>query len=38
MNKEWRKISRKDNKDKLLSEMKEKYSISDDDMAKLAKL
>jgi hypothetical protein len=38
MNKEWRKISRKDNKDKLLSEMKEKYSISDDDMEKLAKL
>ena len=38
MNKEWRKISRKDNKDKLLSEMKEKYSISDDDIDRLAKL
>ena len=35
MNKEWRKISRKDNKEKQLNEFKAKYSISDDDMEKL---
>ena len=38
MNKEWRKISRKDNKEKLLTELKAKYKISDDDMEKLGKL
>jgi uncharacterized protein (DUF1919 family) len=38
MNKEWRKISRRDNKEKLLEEMKEKYEISDEDMERLAKL
>jgi hypothetical protein len=37
MSKEWRKVLRKDNKDKVLTEMQEKYSISDDDMDKLAK-
>jgi hypothetical protein len=38
MNKEWRKISRKENKEKVLGELKEKYKISDDDMDKLFKL
>jgi len=38
MNKEWRKMSRRDNKEKLLEEMKEKYDISDEDMERLAKL
>jgi hypothetical protein len=38
MNKEWRKISRKDNKEKLLTELKAKYKISDEDMEKLEKL
>jgi hypothetical protein len=38
MNKEWRKISRKDNKEKLLTELKAKYKISDEDMQKLEKL
>ena len=38
MNKEWRKMSRRDNKEKLLEEMKEKYEISDEDMERLAKL
>jgi hypothetical protein len=38
MNKQWRKISRKDNKEKLLSELKEKYSISDEDIETLSKL
>jgi hypothetical protein len=38
MNKEWRKLNRKDNKDKLLAELKTKYKISDEDMEKLEKL
>jgi hypothetical protein len=38
MSKKWRKVLRKDNKDKVLADMQEKYSISDDDMEKLAKL
>ena len=38
MNKEWRKMSRRDNKEKLLEEMKEKYEISEEDMERLAKL
>ena len=38
MNKEWRKITRKENKDKLLTELKTKYKISDEDMEKLMKL
>jgi hypothetical protein len=38
MNKQWRKISRKDNKEKLLSELKDKYSISDEDIETLSKL
>jgi hypothetical protein len=38
MNKEWRKMSRRDNKEKLLEEMKEKYDISEEDMERLAKL
>ena len=38
MNKQWRKISRKDNKEKFLSELKEKYSISDEDIETLSKL
>ena len=38
MNKEWRRISRKDNKEKLLNEIKAKYDISDEDMDKLFKL
>ena len=38
MNKEWRKISRRDNKEKLLEAMKEKYDISEEDMERLAKL
>jgi hypothetical protein len=37
MSKEWRKVLRKDNKDKVLAKMQEKYSIRDDDMEKLAK-
>jgi hypothetical protein len=32
MVKEWRKILRKDYKDKVFAEMKKKYSISDDDL------
>jgi hypothetical protein len=38
MNKEWRKISRRDNKEKLLETLKEKYEISEEDMERLAKL
>jgi len=38
MNKEWRKISRRDNKEKLLESLKEKYEISEEDMELLAKL
>ena len=38
MNKEWRKISRKDNQEKVLSELVEKYSISDEDLEKISKL
>jgi hypothetical protein len=38
MNKEWRKISRKENKEKQLDEFKAKYSISDEDIEKLLKL
>ena len=38
MNKEWRRISRKDNKEKILNEIKAKYTISDEDMEKLSKL
>ena len=38
MIKEWRKLNRKDNKDKLLAELKTKYKISDEDMEKLQKL
>ena len=38
MNKQWRKISRKDNKEKFLSELKVKYSISDEDIETLSKL
>jgi hypothetical protein len=38
MNKQWRKISRKDNKEKFLAELKEKYSISDEDVEALSKL
>jgi len=38
MNKEWRKIARKENRDRVLAEMKAKYKISDDDMEKLAGL
>ena len=38
MNKEWFKHTRKNNKEKLLNEMKEKYSISDEDFEKLLKV
>jgi ribosomal protein L20A (L18A) len=38
MNKEWRKISRTDNKEKVLSEIAGKYSLSDEDLDKLSKL
>lgn len=38
MNKEWRKISRRANKESLLESMKEKYDISEEDMERLAKL
>jgi hypothetical protein len=38
MNKQWRKISRNDNKEKFLAELKEKYSISDEDIETLSKL
>jgi len=38
MSKEWFKISRKNNKQKILADLKEKYNISDEDMEKLAKL
>ena len=38
MNKQWRKISRKDNKEKFLADLKEKYSISDEDVEALSKL
>lgn len=38
MNKEWYKISRKNNKEKFLNEIKAKYNIDDDDFDKLLKL
>lgn len=38
MNKEWFKISRKSNKEKLLIELKEKYQINDEDYDKLLKM
>jgi hypothetical protein len=38
MNREWRKISRKENKERLLNDLKTKYKISDEDMEKLVKL
>ena len=38
INREWRKIARKENRDRLLSEMKDKYKISDDDFEKLSKI
>jgi len=37
MNKEWFKITRKSGKEKLFTEMKEKYSISEDDFEKMMK-
>jgi hypothetical protein len=38
MSKEWYKISRKGNKEKILAELKEKYKITDDDMEKLSRI
>jgi len=38
MNKQWFKHSRKNNKDKLLNDLKSKYKIDDDDFEKLAKM
>jgi hypothetical protein len=38
MGKEWRKISFRNTKEKILAEMKEKYKISDEDMEKLKKI
>ena len=38
MNREWRKISRKENKERLLNDLKAKYKISDEDMEKLMKM
>ena len=38
MNREWRKVSRKDMKERLLVDLKAKYKISDEDMEKLEKL
>jgi hypothetical protein len=38
INREWRKIARKENRVRLLSEMKEKYKISDEDFEKLSKI
>jgi hypothetical protein len=38
MVKEWRKVSFRNNKEKTLIEMKDKYNISDEDMEKLRKL
>jgi hypothetical protein len=37
MRKEWFKITRKSGKEKLFTEMKEKYSISDEDFEKMMK-
>ena len=37
MNKEWYKITRKSGKEKLFAEMKEKYSISEEDFEKMMK-
>jgi hypothetical protein len=38
MNKEWRKMSRRANKESLLESLKEKYDISEEDMERLAKM
>ncbi len=38
INKEWRKIARSENRKRILTEMKNKYKISDEDMDKLEKL
>ena len=38
MNREWRKISRNDNKEKVLSELNDKYSFSKEDLEKLSKM
>jgi hypothetical protein len=38
MNKQWFKHSRKNNKDKILSDLKSKYKIDDEDLEKLAKM
>jgi hypothetical protein len=38
MNKEWRKIARKENRERVFAELKAKYKISDEDMEKLEKL
>jgi hypothetical protein len=38
MNKEWRKIARKENRERIFADLKAKYKISDEDMEKLEKL
>jgi hypothetical protein len=38
LNKEWRKIARKENRERVFAELKAKYKISDEDMEKLEKL
>jgi hypothetical protein len=38
MSKEWRKIARKENRERVFAEMKAKYKITEEDMEKLIKL
>jgi hypothetical protein len=38
MNRKWRKISQKENRDRVLSDIKDKYKISDEDFEKLLKI
>jgi hypothetical protein len=38
MNKEWNKVAYKSKKEKLIADLKAKYSISDEDVEKLMKL
>jgi hypothetical protein len=38
MNREWNKITYKSKKEKLIADLKAKYSISDEDVEKMAKM
>jgi hypothetical protein len=38
MNREWRKIARKEYRERILSEMKTKYKISNEDLEKISKI